>query len=270
MPAPESLFSRDEDRALLNDAVREAGRIALTFYQTKLKTWTKDGDSIVTEADIAVNDQLQKALSVPRPAYGWLSEETEDDARRLSCARLWVVDPIDGTRAFAKGKPHFTISVALVENGRPVLAALFNPATDEFFEAEAGKGATLNGQPIQPGHRSEIAGARMAAFAPMFKHPAWTEPWPEMEFIDRNSVAYRIALVASNEVDAAMALNTKNDWDIAAADLILTEAGGRFTTHDGRTFVYNREVPRHRSLIAAGPELYAALFARVGALKLPG
>ncbi len=150
-----------------------------------------------------------------------------------------------------------------------MLAALLNPATDEFFEAETGKGATLNGKPIQPGHRKEIAGARMAAFAPMFKHPAWSKPWPEMDIIDRNSVAYRIALVACNQVDATMALNSKNDWDIAAADLILTEAGGRFTGHDGKAFVYNREIPRHRSLIAAGPALYDALFERVGDLKLP-
>ncbi|MGV8995348.1 MAG: 3'(2'),5'-bisphosphate nucleotidase CysQ [Parvibaculaceae bacterium] len=270
MPAPEPQFTRDEDRALLNEAVREAGRIALTFYQTKLKTWMKDGDSIVTEADIAVNDQLQLALAQSRPSYGWLSEETEDEPSRLTRSRVWVVDPIDGTQAFAKGKPHFTISVALVEDGRPVLAALFNPATDEFFEAETGKGATLNGQPIRVGNRADIEGCRMAAFAPMFKHPAWTEAWPDMEFIDRNSVAYRIALVASNEVDAAMALNTKNDWDIAAADLILTEAGGRFTSHEGRIFIYNGEVPRHRSLVAAGPALYEALFARVGKIKLPG
>ena len=152
--------------------MREAGAIALSFYQTKLKTWMKDGDSIVTEADIAVNDHLHKALADARPAYGWLSEETEDDAHRLQKARVWVVDPIDGTRAFAKGKPHFTISVALVEEGRPVLAALFNPATDEFFEAETGEGALLSGKPIETGHRREIEGARMAAHGPMFKHPA--------------------------------------------------------------------------------------------------
>lgn len=255
---------------LLNEAVREAGRIALTYYQTKLKTWMKDGDSIVTEADIAVNDQLQKALAHARPAYGWLSEETEDDAGRLSRTRVWVVDPIDGTRAFAKGKPHFTISVALVENGRPVLAALFNPATDEFFEAETGAGALLNGRAIRPGQRREIAGARMAAHGPMFKHPAWPTPWPEMEIIERNSVAYRIALVACDAADAAIALNGKNDWDIAAADLILTESGGRFTSHDGKIFLYNREITRHRSLLAAGPEMYEALFERLGALKLPG
>jgi len=269
LPGPDTKTQRLEDRALLNAAVQEAGAIALSYYQTKLKTWMKDGDSIVTEADIAVNEHLHKALAQARPDYGWLSEETEDDAKRLLKRSVWVVDPIDGTRAFAKGKPHFTISVALVEDGRPVLAALFNPATDEFFEAEIGQGALLSGQPIETGHRREIEGARMAAFAPLFKHPAWTNPWPEMEIIDRNSVAYRIALVAGNFADAALALNTKNDWDLAAADLILCEAGGRFTSHDGKIPIYNREIPRHRSLLAAGPELYEALFARVRAIKLP-
>lgn len=267
MPAPE--FTREEDRKLLVAAVREAGRIALRYYQTKLKTWMKGGDSIVTEADIAVNDQLHKDLALARPDYGWLSEETEDDAIRLSKRRVWVVDPIDGTRAFAKGKPHFAISVALVEDGRPVLAALFNPATDEFFEAEVGKGATLNGAPIHVGTRSSIEGARMAAHGPMFKHPAWPEPWPQMEIIERNSVAYRIALVACDQADAAIALNTKNDWDLAAAELVLLEAGGRFTSHEGKVLIYNRELPRHRSFLAAGSTLYAPLFARVGALTLP-
>tara|TARA_R110000868_G_scaffold50504_4_gene161348 strand:- start:970 stop:1788 length:819 start_codon:yes stop_codon:yes gene_type:complete len=270
LPAPETiLHTRAEDRALLNAAVREAGRIAMTYYQTELKTWLKGGDDIVTEADIAVNDQLQKSLAVARPAYGWLSEESKDDARRLTCHRVWVVDPIDGTRAFAKGRPHFTISVALVEAGRPVLAALFNPATDEFFESETGAGALLNGRPIAVGKRSVIEGARMAAFAPMFKHPAWPAPWPEMDIIERNSVAYRIALVACDAADAALALNSKNDWDLAAADLILHEAGGRLTSHDGKLLIYNRESPRHRSLLAAGPDLYGPLFDRVGALTLP-
>ena len=269
MQAPETIHTRSEDRALLNAAVCEAGRIALTYYQTELKTWMKGGDDIVTEADIAVNDQLQKSLAFARPAYGWLSEESKDDARRLSCDRVWVVDPIDGTRAFARGHPHFTISVALVEAGRPVLAALFNPATDEFFEAEAAAGSLLNGKPIKVGKRSAIEGARMAAFAPMFKHPAWPAPWPEMEFIERNSVAYRIALVACDAADAAIALNSKNDWDLAAADLILHEAGGQLTSHDGKLLIYNRELPRHQSLLAAGPDLYGPLFDRVGALKLP-
>lgn len=251
------------------EAVREAGALALGYYRTDLKKWMKSGDSIVTEADIAVNDLLHARLAAQRPDYGWLSEETEDDPARLKCARVWVVDPIDGTRAFAKGKPHFVLSVALVEDGVPVLGVLFNPATDEFFEAAAGGGATLNGVAIVVGDRAEIAGCRMAAHGPMFKHPAWPEPWPDMDIVERNSVAYRIALVACNAADAALALNAKNDWDLAAADLVLHEAGGRLTSHDGKRLVYNRELPRHRSLIAAGPRLHEALFARVGKLALP-
>lgn len=251
------------------EAVREAGALALGYYRTDLKKWMKSGDSIVTEADIAVNDLLHARLAAQRPDYGWLSEETEDDPARLKCSRVWVVDPIDGTRAFAKGKPHFVLSVALVEDGTPVLGVLFNPATDEFFEAAAGGGSTLNGVTIVVGDRAEIAGCRMAAHGPMFKHPAWPEPWPDMDIVERNSVAYRIALVACNAADAALALNAKNDWDLAAADLVLHEAGGRLTSHDGKRLVYNRELPRHRSLIAAGPRLYEALFARVGKLALP-
>ncbi|HEX7775266.1 MAG TPA: 3'(2'),5'-bisphosphate nucleotidase CysQ [Parvibaculum sp.] len=270
MQAPDTRPTRADDRELMFSAVREGGEIALNFYQTKLKTWMKSGDDIVTEADIAVNDLLHKRLALARPDYGWLSEETEDDVERLTRSRVWVVDPIDGTRAFAKGKPHFVLSVALVEDGRPVLGVLFNPATGEFFEAETGLGARLNGAPIRVSDRAEIAGARMAAFGPMFKHPAWPEAWPEMEIIERNSVAYRIALVACGAADAALALNTKNDWDLAAADLIVIEAGGRMTSHDGNTLIYNRELPRHRSLLAAGPSLYDAIFARVGPVKLPG
>lgn len=249
-------------------AVRAAGRLALGFFKTDLKTWTKRGGSVVTEADIAVNDLLRQRLAGARPDYGWLSEETEDDPERLSRDRVWVVDPIDGTRAFAKGKPDFCVSVALVERGQPVAGVLFNPAADEFYEIRAPGGALRNGQPIRVSSRTEIAGCRMAAYGPMFKHPAWRDPWPEMDIMQLDSVAYRLALVASGEADAAIALNTKNDWDLAAADLIVRGAGGVMTSHDGRPLLYNLESPRHRSFIAAGPALYEALFARLGSVKL--
>ena len=267
MPAPEA---RDADFALLKETVREAGALAMRFYMTDHKQWSKAHDNTpVTEADIAVNDLLHARLGGARPDYGWLSEETEDDSSRLTQPLVWVVDPIDGTRAFAKGRPHFVISVALVEDGRPVLGVLFNPATDEFYEARLGGGAFLNGKPIHVSGCSAIEGCRMVAFAPMFKHPAWPEPWPGMDISDRNSVAYRVALVASGEADATLALNGKSDWDLAAADLILHEAGGRMTAHDGTVFLYNRASTRHPSLLAAGPALYDALFAKVGAIKLP-
>lgn len=270
MLEPETSFSTQEDHALLKAAVRESGKLALSYYRkAKLKKWFKSEDAIVTEADIAVNNLLHERLALARPDYAWLSEETEDRPARLAKRRVWVIDPIDGTAAFANSIPHFTVSAALVEDGRPILAALFNPALDEFFEASVGQGAMLNGQPIRASERTELEGSRMVAFAPMFDHPSWPEKWPPMDFLDRNSVAYRIALVACGAADAAIALSPKNDWDIAAADLILWEAGGKLTSHTGEIFIYNRETPRHRSTIAAGPALYDAIMARVSKLELP-
>jgi len=257
-----------DDQALLIAAVREAGAIAMKHFGTDVKAWEKQGGTPVSDADIAVNQHLHRRLGEARPDYGWLSEETEDDTGRLARRRVWVVDPIDGTKAFLAGTPHFCQAVALVEDGKPVLAALFNPAVDEFYEAMAGQGAKLNGRPIQVSDRSELEGCSMAAFEPMFRNPRWTEPWPPMNVIDRNSVAYRLALVASGAVDAALGLNSKNDWDLAAADLIVREAGGRVTSHEGHALTYNTERATHRSFIAAGPAMHDALFARVGKLQL--
>ena len=257
-----------DDHALLVAAVREAGAIALQHFRTDVKAWQKQGGTPVSDADIAVNQHLHRRLGEARPDYGWLSEETEDDPSRLTRRRVWVVDPIDGTKAFLAGTPHFCQAVALVEDGTPILAALFNPAVDEFYEAVAGQGAKLNSRPIRVSDRSELEGCRIAAFEPMFRHPAWREPWPPMDVIQRDSVAYRFALVASGAVDAALGLNSKNDWDLAAADLIVREAGGRVTSHDGQPLTYNTERASHRSFIAAGPAMHDALFARVGQVKL--
>lgn len=260
----------DHDFELMQSAVREAGLLSLQFYKGVYRSWMKVGDTPVTEADIAVNDLLHRRLASVRPDYGWLSEETEDDPSRLGKQYVWVVDPIDGTRAFAKGKPHFAISVALVTEGRPVLGVLFNPALDELFLAREGAGAKLNGQAIKVSARQTLDGCRMAAHAGMFKHPAWAEAWPEMNIIDRNSVAYRIALVACGGADAAIALSAKNDWDLAAADLILREAGGIITQHDGQPLRYNEADPCHRSLIAAGPILHDVISRKVSKIMLPG
>jgi myo-inositol-1(or 4)-monophosphatase len=262
------MADRPDDQALLIAAVRDAGAIAMRHFGTPVNTWEKAGGTPVSDADIAVNQHFHRRLGEARPNYGWLSEETEDDVARLACRRVWVVDPIDGTRAFLQGVPHFCHAVALVEDNRPVLAALYNPAVDEFYEAAAGQGARLNGRSIQVSNRSELAGCRIAAFEPMFRHPAWREPWPPMEVIQRDSVAYRLALVASGDVDAALGLNSKYDWDLAAADLIVNEASGRVSSHDGKTLMYNTSMTSHRSFIAAGPAMYDALFARVGQVKL--
>ena len=257
-----------DDQALLVSAVREAGAIALQHFRTEVRAWQKEGGTPVSDADIAVNQHLHRRLGDARPHYGWLSEETEDDPARLTRRRVWVVDPIDGTKAYLAGTPHFCHAVALVEDGKPILAALFNPAVDEFYEAAVGLGAKLNGCPIRVSERSELEGCRIAAFEPMFRHPAWREPWPPMDVVPRDSAAYRFALVASGAVDAALGLNSKNDWDLAAADLIVREAGGRVTSHDGHALTYNTERATHRSFSAAGPAMHDALFARVGQVKL--
>lgn len=257
-----------DDLELVVRTLRQAGAIAMRYFRNSVTTWKKEDGTPVSDADVAVNDHLQQALLAARPDYGWLSEETADDSTRTSRRRAWVVDPIDGTRAFLDGVAHFCHSVAVVEDGRPVAAALYNPVADELYAAAKDSGAMLNGQPIRVSDCAEIAGCRMAAFAPMFKHPAWPEPWPDMQIVQRDSVAYRLAMVASGEVDAALGLNSKQDWDLAAADLIVHEAGGLFTTHDGRPMRYNTDTTTQRSFVGAGPALHRALFARVGNVKL--
>ncbi len=271
MPAPEADLT--DDVALLEEAVREAGHIARRFYGGEFKRWDKAKGSPVTEADLAVDAFLTDRLRTARPSYGWLSEETEDDPSRLAAQRLFIVDPIDGTLAFVKGKPHFTICAAVVEDGRPLAGVVYNPISEECFRAMRGSGARLNGEPIRVTARENVEGCRMLADKGMLAHPAWSKPpnipWPAMDIESRSSIAYRIALVACGAFDAMMALSAKHDWDLAAAEIILTEAGGTLTAHDGRTLRYNDKDAIQPSVIAAGPALYAQVLARVQHLHLP-
>jgi len=261
------------DLALLEATVREAGKIARSFFGGEFKRWDKSKNNPVTEADLAVDQFLRQTLCAERPEYGWLSEETEDTARRLSAIHTFVVDPIDGTVAFMKGRPHFTICAAVVTEHRPTVGIVFNPILDEMFSARAGEGAFLNGSPITAALTQEIEGCRMIADAGTLQHPAWNNPpnrpWPEMHIENRNSIAYRLALVASGQWDAMMALSSKRDWDLAAGDLILAEAGGIVTAHDGRTLQYNRAETVQTSILGANPALHAQMLERVGHLKLP-
>ncbi len=248
--------------------MRAGGALALYHYENDVRHWKKGDATPVSDADIEVDTLLREQLTAARPDYGWLSEETEDDKSRLDTKRQWIVDPIDGTRAFVKGRPHFAVVAALVEDGRPVSGVIFNPATDEFFEAELGNGARLNGRPMSVSACGAVEGCRMLGSVEMFRHPAWPQKWPEMHVEQRNSIAYRAALVAAGVFDAMLVMTWKNDWDLAAADLIVHEAGGRLTDHRGTQLVYNRPRPRHRSVVAAGPALFDALNARIGMIVL--
>lgn len=271
MPAPDAGLK--DDLALLEETVRSAGGIARKFYQGEYKKWDKGKGQPVTEADLAVDKYLRETLIAARPEYGWLSEETEDHVARLSREYVFVVDPIDGTVAFLKGRPHFTICAALVHDGTAIAGVVYNPILDECYSAIKGGGAKLNGASIHVTKWAELEGCRMLGDKAMFAHPAWSDPpntpWPPMEIETRNSVAYRMVLVASGAFDATLALSAKHDWDMAAADIIVREAGGSLTAHDGAPLRYNGANPIQRSFICAGPALHAALLAKLKHLKLP-
>lgn len=247
----------------LADAVREAGALALRTFQQPLRQWTKGKSSPVSDADIAVDEFLRQRLAGLTPGYGWLSEETEDDPARLDSEYVWIVDPIDGTRAYLAGQPDWTISVALTAHGRPVLGAVFAPVTQEMFLAGAGTGATRNGVPIATSTGVHVAGAKVVGPK---RHLNWLA---EMESsaitIPRiGSLALRLARVAQGELDVAFAGGASHDWDLAAADLLVHEAGGVLTTLTGRVLTYNLSEPVHGALIAAGRDRHTELIRRVG------
>jgi myo-inositol-1(or 4)-monophosphatase len=252
-----------EDLALIEAAAREVGLVARRLKAEGLKVWSKDGGSPVTNADIAVDDLLRERLGAARPDYGWLSEETADDSDRMTRARLFVVDPIDGTAAFLKQKPWWAVSIAVVEDGRPVAGVVHAPDLDETFIALAGGGALLNGAPIAASATGAVEGCAMLGDKPMFGHPAWPTPWPEMRIETRNSIAYRMCLVADGRFDAAIALTSKSEWDLAAADLICRESGAVVTDHRGRGYHYNQPDPRAPSLVCAAPALHPLILERV-------
>ena len=257
------------DLALIEAAAREVGLVARRMKAEGLKVWSKDGGSPVTNADIAVDNLLREQLGSARPDYGWLSEETADDPARLEKLRLFVVDPIDGTVAFFKEKPFWAVSIAVVEDGQPVVGVVHAPELEETFTAIAGVGAFLNGEAITASGCDGVHGCSMLGDRQMFGHPAWPTPWPEMRIETRNSIAYRMCLVADGRFDAALALTAKSEWDLAAADLICRESGATVTDHKGRTFGYNKPAPREPSLVCAAPALHPLILERVRHIERP-
>jgi myo-inositol-1(or 4)-monophosphatase len=254
------LHSYEDDLLLLRQAAERAGALAMTFFGKSPNAWAKAGGSVVTEADLAVDAFLRDALIAERPDYGWLSEETADDLQRMRRERVFVVDPIDGTRAFVAGDERWCVSLAIVEEGRPVAAALGAPALGELFSATIGGGAWIEGTRLVVSEKTELHGAKLAGPRGWLKTDAILSLGAELQ-PHIPALAYRIASVAKGGIDAAIASPRANDWDLAASDLLVHEAGGRLTELDGSVPRYNLEIPRHGALAAANTALQPMLLA---------
>ena len=250
---------RAADLALLSAAATEAGALALGYFRREQRVWAKGDSSVVGEADIAVDRRLKEFLAAARPDYGWLSEETADTPDRLGRVRVFVVDPIDGTRAFIAGRDEWAVSLAVVENGRPAVAVLALPALGLVFRAVRGAGAFRGDERLAASGVARLAEARFASSRRYARAAAVAAGRDSVDFRYVPSLAYRLALVAAGAVDVAIARPNARDWDLAAADLLVHEAGARLTDLSGRRLDYNRAEAIHPALVATTPALFGAV-----------
>ena len=247
---------------LLKDVIqitREAGAEIMKYYRSEYRTTEKAPDNPVTDADYAADDILYRGLTAALPAAGWLSEESVDRPERLQKERVWIVDPLDGTKEFIKGLSEFAVSVALVEGGRPVLGVVYNPATDEMFYGAHGEGIFFNDAPAAVTRRRRLEGAQVAASRSEFNRGEFDPFKDRLQIQIVGSTAYKMARVASGLCDAAWSRGPKNEWDICAGVLLVMEAGGRCVSLEDLSFTFNRPETLVSGFIADNGALHNAL-----------
>jgi myo-inositol-1(or 4)-monophosphatase len=253
------------DLALLVEAAEAAGEIAARFWRSKPRQWEKgEGAGPVTEADIAIDEMLRERLSAARPGYGWLSEETEDDPARLEAERAFIVDPIDGTRAFIAGDKGFAHALAVVEAGRVTAAVIYLPMAEKLYTAAHGEGAELNGRPIRASQRDTLDGASVVAAGHALSPQNWPHGAPKVDRHYRASLAHRLCLVADGSFDATVTFRPAWEWDVAAGALIAEEAGALCTGARGEALAFNAPRPLAPGLLVAPPILHEAFLAKLG------
>lgn len=263
MPAPDPARPDPAaDLALLDAAAREAGRIAARFFDTGARAWDKPGHAgPVTEADLAVDAHLTDTLRPARPAYGWLSEETPDAADRLTHDTVFIVDPIDGTRAFIDGSHTWALSLAIAHQGTVTAGIIHLPMRDMTYAATRGGGATLNGAPLAVTDRAHLPAARVLANKWTLTDRYWPNGVPPVKRHYRPSLAYRMGLVAQGRFDAMVVFRDTWEWDIAAGTLIAQEAGATVTDAKGADLVFNKPRPAANGVFAGGTALHQQLLA---------
>jgi myo-inositol-1(or 4)-monophosphatase len=247
--------SNSETLQRIHDALQAARTVLSGFTAGAIETEYKAGHDPVTAADHAVDAVLRKNL-LRDPEEGWLSEETVDDFTRLEKTRVWVVDPLDGTREFVAGIPEFCISIALVENGIPVAGGICNPATQETFIGSLETGVTYNGKPAGPSQRAKLEGALVLASRSEVKRGEWKQfQGTALNVKAMGSVAYKLALVSAGLADMTFTLTPKNEWDVAAGAALVMAAGGHVQTLENTPLRCNRKNPLLSGLIACAPQL---------------
>ena len=251
--------SNRNDLELMVAAAREAGALAFQYFRKGARNWNKPDDSIVTEADIAVDKLLIERLTAARPDYGWLSEEHPDDGSRVGAARTFIADPIDGTRAFVDGGDEWVVSLGLVAGETPVAGVLFNPVRDEVWTALAGEGAWCGATRLTVSGAGDPKTARVVASRKALRQAGLAEADVNVDRRFMKSLANRLAQVAAGAVDAALATANSADWDLAAALLIVQEAGGRVTDYRGEPVRLNQHSIRHPAFVSAGPRLHGEI-----------
>ncbi len=254
-----------DDLSLLIEAAREAGAILRAHFDRGARAWEKpDAGGPVTEADMAANEALHSRLTAARPGYGWLSEEGPEDPARHRASRAFVVDPLDGTRAFIEGDHSWAQALSVVDEGRVTAAVVYLPMRDMLYAARRGLGATLNGRKLSVRPRDELDGATVLSSRTNFEPWHWREAQvPQVRRQFRSSLAYRLSLVAEGRYDAMLRLRVAREWDVAAGSLLVEEAGGRITDRNGAELQFNRPDPVLNGVIAAGSDLHANILSRL-------
>ena len=246
----------------IQSALRAAQTVFSRFTPGAIEAEYKAGHDPVTEADRALDTVLRKELL--REGEGWLSEESADNLSRLGKSRVWVVDPLDGTREFVQGIPEFCVSIGFVEDGKPVAGGICNPATNETFLGSLDSGVTYNGQPVHPSRRDRLEGALILASRSEVKRGEWKQfENAAFRIQPMGSVAYKLALVSAGLADATFTLTPKNEWDVTAGAALVASAGGYVATLDDSALFCNNKSPLLRGLIASGPSLRDEILALV-------
>ena len=244
----------DDELKTAELAAREAGRIIGKLFKGKFDVHEKSKNNPVTTADLDANRKIREIVQGRYPEDGWLSEEDGDDSRRLTSSRVWIIDPIDGTKEFIEGVPQFAVSIGFVVGGRPKVAVVYNPIQDRMYRAVVGQGAELNGEKIRVTPRKEIHGALLLV--------SRSEPLRKFQvFVDRceiqsvGSIAFRLAKVAGGEGDGTLTFRSIHEWDVCAGAFMVEEAGGKVVDGNGKILLFNRRETKHHGIVAANENL---------------